>query len=89
MKFPRITKQFIQKELYKLCDGHDTSQIIREYSLKGTWQPQDIIKRLLQVCLEHTSLEDIYSSSEGPSADTVHRRCSELQFDQTECLVNG
>ncbi|PWI47596.1 hypothetical protein CEE45_11125 [Candidatus Heimdallarchaeota archaeon B3_Heim] len=89
MKFPRITKQFVQKELYKLCDGYDTSQLIHKYSLKSTWYPQDIIKRLIQVCLERTSLEDICSSSEGPSADTVHRRCSELQFDQTEQLVNG
>jgi len=89
MKHPQITKQFIERELYKLCDGHDTSIIIGKYSLKSTWQPTDIIKRLLQACLERTSLEDICSTTEGPSADTIHRRCSELQFEHAEQLVNG
>ena len=39
--------------------------------------------------MERTSLEDICSTTEGPSADTVHRRCSELQMNQIEKLVNG
>lgn len=89
MRFPQITKKFVQKELYKLCDGYDTRQIINEYSFKSTWQPQDIIKRMIHACLERTSLEDICSSTEGPSADTVHKRCSELRFEQAERLVNG
>ncbi|MCK5342996.1 MAG: transposase [Candidatus Heimdallarchaeota archaeon] len=89
MRFPQITKKFVQKELYKLCDGYDTRQIINEYSSKSTWQPQDIIKRMIHACLERTSLEDICSSTEGPSADTVHKRCSELQFEHAEKLVNG
>jgi hypothetical protein len=89
MKFPQITKKFVQKELYKLCDGYDTQLIINKYSSKSIWQPQDIIKRMIHACLERTSLEDICSSTEGPSADTVHKRCSELQFEQTEQLVNG
>ena len=89
MKFPQITKQFIHSELYKVCDGYDTTKIIGKYSSKSTWHPQDIVKRLLQVCLERTSLEDICSTSNGPSADTVHKRCAELQFVQTEQLVNG
>ena len=89
MKFPQITKQFIQAELYKLCAGYDTSKIIGKYSSKSTWQPYDIIKRLVQVCLERTSLEDICSTNNGPSADTIHKRCAELHFDQTEQLVNG
>ena len=89
MKFPKITKQFVQKELYKLCDGYDIKQSINKYSSKSTWQPQDIIKRMIHACLERTSLEDICSSTEGPSADTVHKRCSELQLEQAEQLVNG
>ena len=89
MKIPRITKQFIHSELYKVCDGYDTTKIIGKYSSKSTWNPQDIVKRLVQVCLERTSLEDICSTNSGPSADTVHKRCAELQFEQTEQLVNG
>ncbi len=89
MKIPKITKQFIQSELYKVCDGYDTSRIVGKYSSKSTWQPHDVIRRLVQVCLERTSLEDICLTSSGPSADTVHKRCAELKFEQTERLVNG
>lgn len=89
MKHHRTTKKFIQNELYKLCVGTDTSAIIDEYSYKSQWQPHDIVKRLIQACLEQTSLEDICSTTAGPSADTVHRRCSELEIRQIEKLVNS
>jgi len=89
MKFPRITKQFVQNELYKLCAGYDTGRILGKYSSKSTWQPENIVKRLIEACLERTSLEDICSTSAGPSADTVHKRCAELHLDQVEQLVNG
>jgi hypothetical protein len=89
MRFQRTTKKFIQNELYKLCAGTDTNQILGEYSHKSTWQGQNIIKRLIHACLERTSLEDICSSTEGPSADTVHRRISELEMSQIEKLVNS
>jgi len=78
MKFPHITKQFIQSELYKLSAGYDTSKIIGKCSSKSTWQPHDGIKRLIQVCLERTSLEDICTTFKGPSSDTVHKRCAFL-----------
>lgn len=89
MRFKRTTKKFIGNELYKLCDGYDTRQILGEYPQSSIWKPHDIIKRLIHSCLERTSLEDICSTTEGPSADTVHKRCSELQMDQIEKLVNG
>jgi hypothetical protein len=89
MKYPQIIKQFMQRELYKVCAGYDTSHIIGKYSFKSTWKPHDIVRRLIQVCLERTSLEDICSMTKGPSADTVHKRCGELQIDQVERLVNG
>lgn len=87
--FTRIIKQFVQNEIYKLCAGYDTQTIIGKYSNKSRWQPQDIIKVDIQACLEHTSIEDIYSMKKGPSADTIHRRFSELSFGQVEQLVNG
>lgn len=89
MKYYRTNKKFIQNELYKLCVGTDTATIIDEYSYKRRWYPQDIVKRLIQACLEQTSLEDICSTTAGPSADTVHRRCSELEISQIEKLVNN
>ncbi len=60
-----------------------------KYSHKSTWAPKHVIKRLIQACLERTSVEDICSNIEGPSADTVHKRCSELQFGQAEQVING
>ena len=89
MKFPKITKQFVENELYKFCAGYDTTQIFSKYSPKSTWKPENIVKRLIEACLQRTSLEDICSSSDGPSADTVHKRCAELQIEQVEQLVNN
>jgi hypothetical protein len=89
MKFPRITKQFIENELYKLCAGYDTQRYMGKYSPKSKWQPQDIIKNVIRACLERTSIEDICSFNDGPSADTIHRRFSELSIHQVEQLVNS
>ena len=79
---------FVESELYKLCAGIDTNIIIGEYSHNSVWQPQDIIMRLLRACLENTSIEDICSTEEGASADTVHRRINELDLLQIERLIN-
>ncbi len=88
MSFKRTTKRFLEKELYKLFDSEETRQILGEYDHRSTWQPRDIYKRLMQVCLEKTSLEDICSTTEGPSADTVHRRISGLEMTQIEQHLN-
>ena len=60
-----------------------------KYSPKSKWQPQDIIKTVIQACLERTSIEDICSFNDGPSADTIHRRFSELPIPRVERLVNS
>lgn len=85
----KITTQFVENELYKLCAGSDTRAIIGHYSRNSQWLPQDIIMRVLRACLENTSVEDICSTEEGPSADTVHRRLAELQLLQIERLMNN
>ena len=38
--------------------------------------------------MEHTSLEDMCSTPETPSADTILRRCNELNWADTEQLTN-
>ncbi len=84
----QTTEQFIHTELYKLCDGEATKRIIGEYSTKAIWKPADIFRTIIEACLEHTSIEDVCSTPNNPSADTVHTRCGELDLRQTENLVN-
>ena len=84
----QITEQFIHTELYKLCDGEATRQIVSKYSPKARWKPADIFRPIIEACLEHTSIEDVCSTPDNPSADTVHTRCGELDLRQTERLVN-
>jgi len=88
MRFKRTTNKFLENELYKLFDSTETRQILGEYDQRSTWEPSDIYKRLMHVCLEKTSLEDICSTTEGPSADTVHRRISGLKMTQIEQYIN-
>ncbi|MFQ5981720.1 MAG: hypothetical protein ACE5OZ_26555, partial [Candidatus Heimdallarchaeota archaeon] len=88
MNQPKITEQFISDELYKLCDGEATRQIVGEYDPKAIWKPADIFRAIIEACLEHTSIEDICSAPDNPSADTIHTRCGELDLSQTERLVN-
>lgn len=89
MKFPNITKKFLENEIYKLCAGEDVQHILGKYSQRSTYQPQDLIKVCIQACLEQTSPEDICSTQEGPSADRLHDRMSEHSLTQIESLVNG
>jgi len=88
MKIPKLTKKFIQNELYKFCSGSEVQTIIGQYSPKSKWQPHDIIRIAIHACLERTSIEDICSMNEGPSADRVHDRFSELLLRQLEQLLN-
>ena len=89
MQFERTTNKFIENELYKLCDGETTRQIVGDYPANSTWQPANIFRTVIWTCLEHTSLEDVCSSPETPSADTIIRRCNELEWEDTEKLTNG
>lgn len=89
MRFERTPNTFIENELYKLCDGEITRQFVGNYSTNSTWQPADIFRTIIGTCLEHTSLEDMCSAPETPSADTILRRCNELKWTDTEQLTNG
>ncbi|MHA1979456.1 MAG: transposase, partial [Candidatus Hodarchaeales archaeon] len=89
MRSERTPNTFIENELYKLCDGEITKQFVGNYSANSTWQPADILRTIIGTCLEHTSLEDLCSAPETPSADTILRRCNELKWTDTEKLTNG
>jgi len=89
MKFNRTTKQAITRDIYKVCDGEQTKEIVGEYTPTSTWQPENILKTVSEACLQRTSLEDICESTENPSADTIQKRISELELDQIDLLING
>ncbi len=89
MKFNRTTKQAITRDIYKVCDGEQTKEIIGEYHPTSTWQPEDILKTVSEACLQKTSLEDLCESQKNPSVDTVQKRINELELDQIDQLING
>ena len=59
MHFQRTTSKALTRDIYKVCDGEQTKAVIGEYSPKSTWQPEDIIKTVIEACLQKTSLEDV------------------------------
>ena len=89
MHFQRTTSKALTRDIYKVCDGEQTKAVIGEYSPKSTWQPEDIIKTVIEACLQKTSLEDVCESKETPYADRVQDRINELELDQIDQLVNG
>lgn len=89
MHFQRTTNKALTRDIYKVCDGEVTKAIVGEYSPKSTWQPEDIIKTVIEACLQKTSLEDVCETKENPSADRVQDRINELELDQIDQLVNG
>jgi hypothetical protein len=89
MHFERTTKKALTRDIYKVCDGEQTRVILGEYSPKSTWQPKNILKTVIEACLQKTSLEDICESKETPSADRVQDRLNELELDQIDQLLSG
>ena len=89
MKFERTTKQAVTGDIYKLCDGEHTQQIMGEYAPISRYTPAEILKTVGEVCLQRTSLEDWCDTKENPSADTILKRISELDLSQIEQLVSG
>ena len=80
MKFERTTKQAVTGDIYKLCDGEHTQQIMGEYAPISRYAPADILKTVGEVCLQRTSLEDWCDTKENPSADTILKRIFELDL---------
>ena len=89
MKFNRTTKKAITRDIYKVCDGEQTKEIMGEYHPASAWQPENILKTVSEACLQRTSLEDLCESQKNPSADTVQKRINELELDQIDQLLNG
>ncbi|MCK4849224.1 MAG: hypothetical protein KAT16_09375, partial [Candidatus Heimdallarchaeota archaeon] len=89
MKFNRTTNKALTRDIYKVCDGEVTRRIVGDYSHKSKWQPKDMIRTVIEACLQKTSLEDVCESKDNPSADRVQDRVNELDLDQIDQLLNG
>ncbi len=50
MRFNRTTKKAITRDIYKVCDGEQTKEIIGEYHPTSTWQPENILKTVSEAC---------------------------------------
>lgn len=83
-----VRKQ-VQLELHKLFGRFLKGTAGWVYSKQSRWKPADVFERLVQTALEQTSLEDICSSFEGCSADTVQYRVNSLDFDQIVQQLNA
>lgn len=89
MKFNRTTNKALTRDIYKVCDGEVTRRIVGDYSHKSKWHPKDMIRTVIEACLQKTSLEDVCESKDNPSADRVQDRVNELDLDQIDQLLNG
>ena len=81
-------RQRVWSELNKLFDRYLDGAEGWTFSKQSRWRPIDIFQRLVQAALEETSLEDVCSSFEGCSADTVHYRITKLGFMQVVRQLN-
>ena len=91
MKKPNnnTVKKQVQLELHKLFGRYLKGTVGWVYSKQSHWKPADVFERLVQAVLEQTSLEDICSSFEGCSADTVQYRVNNLDFGQIVQQINA
>ena len=48
MHFQSRSNQVLTRNIYKVCDGEVTKIIVGEYSPKSTWQPEDIIRVVIE-----------------------------------------
>ena len=74
-------RQQVWSELHKLFGRFFEGTQGWNYSKQSRWRPVDVFQRIVQAALENTSLEDVCSSFEGCSADTVQYRLNNLDFD--------
>ncbi|MHA2055782.1 MAG: transposase [Candidatus Hodarchaeales archaeon] len=81
-------RQQVWSELHKLFGRYIEGTSGWIYSKQSHWSPIDVFQRLVQAALEETSLEDVCTSFEGCSADTVQYRLNKLEFTQLVQQLN-
>ena len=83
-----VARSYVETEINKLCGKEQIKQFFGEFSQNCTWKIEDIIRTLIHACLENTSIEDVCTSKNMPSADTIHRRLAKLSLDSLDELTN-
>ena len=84
----QLTQSFVGSEVNKLCGRDSIKEYFGKFSKNSVWNIEDIIKVLIEACVENTSIEDVCTSKDRPSADTVHRRISQIKIEDIDELIN-
>ena len=82
------THSYVKTEINKLCGKEQIRQLFGEFPHNCTWNVDEIIKLLIHACIENTSIEDVCTSNNMPSADTVHRRLAKLPLESLDEITN-
>ncbi|OLS23478.1 MAG: hypothetical protein HeimC3_24600, partial [Candidatus Heimdallarchaeota archaeon LC_3] len=82
-------RQLVSKEVDKLFELYFEGTEGWIYSKQSRWSSNDVFQRLIQANLEKTSIEDVCLDFAGCSADTVHYRIKNLEFDPSVQHVNN
>jgi putative transposase len=82
-------RQLVSKEVDKLFELYFEGTEGWIYSKQSRWSSNDVFQRLIQANLEKTSIEDVCLDFAGCSADTVHYRMKNLEFDPSVQHVNN
>lgn len=83
-----VARSYVETEINKLCGKEQIKDLFGDFSQNCTWQVEDIIKVLIHACIENTSIEDVCTSNDVPSADTVHRRLANLNLEDLDEINN-
>ncbi len=83
-----VTRFYVETKINKLCGKEQIKELFGTFSQKSTWKVEDVIKVLVHACVENTSIEDVCTSNNMPSADTVHRRLAELNVELLDEFAN-
>lgn len=81
-------RQQLWSELHKLFGRFLEGTPGWIYSKQSQWSTTEVFFRLVQASLEKSSLEDICTSFEGCSADTVQYRMKKLDYSRTVQQIN-
>ncbi len=83
-----VTRFYVETEINKLCGKQQITELFGDFPQNCTWKVEDIIEVLIHACIENTSVEDVCTSNNMPSADTVHRRLAKLDLESLDYITN-
>lgn len=81
-------QSYVVTEINKLCGKEQIKELFGNFPQNCKWKVEDIIRALIHACIENTSIEDVCTSFNMPSADTIHRRLAKLNLDSLDDMTN-